>query len=96
MEIWRSVMNTVIFGAEEGVITVHNDNGGYAKVDAAGILFAENDVTDALIDLGVNPGDDFYNSSSIDYCDEEGFEPGEARAIVDQALFDLKLTLRTA
>ena len=89
-------MNTVIFGAEAGEIWINVNNGGYAKVDAAGILFAENDVTDALIDLGVNPSDDFYNSSTIDFGDEEGFEPGEAQAIVDQALFDLKLTLQRA
>jgi hypothetical protein len=87
-------MNTVIFSAEAGEILINVGDGGYAKVDAAGILFAENDVTDALIDLGVNPGDDFYNSSSIDFGDEEGFEPGEARAIVDQALFDFKNTLQ--
>lgn len=89
-------MNTVIFGADEGQITISLGDGSYSKVDAAGILFAENDVTDALIDLGVNPSDDFYNSSSIDFGDEEGFEPGEAQAIVDQALFDLKLTLQRA
>lgn len=87
-------MNTVIFSAEEGQILINVADGGYSKIDAAGILFAENDVTDALIDLGVNPGDDFYNSSSIDFGDEEGFEPGEARAIVDQALFDFKNTLQ--
>ena len=89
-------MNTVVFGANEGQITISLSDGGYAKVDAAGILFAENDVTDALIELGVNPSDQFYNSSSIDFDDEEGFESGEARAIVDQAIADLKKTLQQA
>lgn len=89
-------MNTVIFGADEGQITISLSDGSYAKVDAAGILFAENDVTDALIDLGVNPSADFYNSSSIDFGDEEGFEAGEAGAIVSQAIADLQKTLQRA
>lgn len=83
----------VIFGAEAGEIWINVNDGGYAKVDAAGILFAENDVTDALIDLGVNPSDDFYNASSIDYCDEEGFEAGEASEIIQKAIADLQKTL---
>lgn len=90
------MVNTVIFGAEAGEILINVDDGGYAKVDAAGILFAENDVTDALIDLGVNPSDNFYNASSIDYCDEEGFEAGEAGAIVSQAITYLQKTLQRA
>lgn len=85
--------NTVIFGAEEGKICINVDNGGYASVDAAGILFPENDVTDALIDLGVNPSDNFYNSSSIDYCHEEGFEQGEAGETVSLAVKQLTATL---
>ena len=85
--------NTVIFSTEDGKICVNVDNGGYASVDAAGILFPENDVTDALIDLGVNPSDDFYNSSSIDYGHEEGFELGEAGEIVLLAIKQLKETL---
>lgn len=83
----------VIFGAEAGEIWINVNDGGYAKVDAAGILFAENDVTDALIDLGVNPSDDFYNASSIDYCDEEGFEAGEASEIIQKAIADFQKTL---
>ncbi len=86
--------NTVIFGTEDGKICINVGDGGYSQIEAAGILFAENDVTDALIDLGVNPSDEFYNSSSIDFCDEEGFEPGEAGAIVSQAIFALKNTLQ--
>lgn len=86
-------MKTIIFGANEGQIWINVDDGGYAKVDAAGILFAENDVTDALVDLGVNHSDVFYNSSSIDFCDEEGFEAGEAIEIVNKAIADLIETL---
>lgn len=88
-------MNTVIFDVtESGEIWINVNNGGYAKVDAAGILLAENDVIDALVDLGVNPGDNFYNAS--DFCDEEDFEAVEARAIVDQAIADFKNTLQKA
>lgn len=88
-------MNTVIFGASEGQIWINVSDGGYAQVDAAGILFAENDVTDALIDLGVQLTDSFYQSSSIDYCEEEGFEAGEARDITSKAVADFHKTLRT-
>ena len=88
-------MNTVIFGAEEGQITISLSDGGYAKVDAAGILFAENDVTDALIDLGAQLTDAFYQSSSIEFGEEEGFEAGEARDITSKAVADFHKTLRT-
>jgi hypothetical protein len=86
-------MKTVIFGASEGQIYINMDDGGYSQVDAAGILFAENDVTDSLIDLGANPTDNFYNSSSIDFCEEEGFEAGEAAEIVEKAIDYLQKTL---
>lgn len=86
-------MSTVIFGANEGQIWINIDDGGYSHIDAAGILFAENDVTDSLIDLGANPTDNFYNSSSIDFCEEEGFEAGEAAEIIQKAIDYLQKTL---
>lgn len=81
-------MNTIIFGAEEGVITVHNDNGGYAKVDAAGMRVDDIGlmIAEAILYTGGTSRDTFYNSSSIDFCDEEGFEFDEAIGFVSKAL----------
>ena len=87
-------MNIVLFDANDGAIRISLENGGFAQVDAAGILFAENDVTDALIDLGVKPTDQFFNAESVEFCEEQGFEFNEAGDIIAKAVSDLKNTLR--
>lgn len=81
-------MNTIVFGAVNGEITIHNDNGGYAKVDCAGLVddHAGMLIAEAIRHTGGSSNDNFYNSSSIDYCDEEGFEDDEALRFVDAGL----------
>jgi len=86
-------MNTVFFNVQESAIKITMDDGYYAVVDAAGISYSENDVADALIDLGANADDRFVCSSDVDFCEEEGFEPGEAGEIIRKAIADLKKTL---
>lgn len=81
-------MNTVVFGAEDGAITVHNSNGGFARVDAAGMGFDDigMELAEAVLFTGATVRDDFFNSSSIEFCDEEGFEDGEAIGFVTSAI----------
>ena len=86
-------MQTVFFNATEGAIKITMTDGASATVDAAGICYAENDVGDALIDLGANTEDCFLCSSDVDFCEEEGFEAGEARQIIERAIEDLMKTL---
>ena len=86
-------MQTVFFTVQEGAIRFTMSDGGSATVDAAGISYAENDVSDAMIDLGVNTTDTFICSSDVDFCEEEGFEPGEARVIIERAIEDVHKTL---
>ena len=88
-------MNTVFFNAQESAIKITMADGYYAVVDAAGISYAENDVADAMLDLGAEADDCFVCSSDVDFCEEEGFEPGEARDIIHKAIADLKKTLET-
>ena len=88
-------MQTVFFTVQEGAIRFEMSHGGSATIDAAGICYAENDVGDALIDQGADVDDCFICSSDVDYCEEEGFEPGEARVIIERAIEDLRKTLDT-
>ena len=83
----------IVFNANDGEIKITMPDGSYAKVPAAGILFAENDITDALIDLGATLEHSFSTSSGVDFCEEEGFEPGEARVIIERAIEDVHKTL---
>lgn len=81
-------MKVVVFGAEEGAVTVNTDGGGYARVDAAGMRVDDIGLmlAEAILYTGATSRDDFYNSSSIDFCDEEGFEFDEAIGFVSKAL----------
>lgn len=90
-------LNTIIFGADDGAITVHNSNGGFARVYAAGLRFDEigMELAEAVLFTGATARDDFFNSSSIDYCDEEGFEDGEAIEFVTSAMEFLSNKLET-
>lgn len=42
-----------------------------------------------MVDNGVTAMDDFCRSSSIDFCEKEGFVPGGAQRIIDTALAKL-------
>lgn len=86
-------MQTVFFNVDEGAIKITMSDGGSATVDAAGISYAENDVGDALVDLGANIEDCFLCSSDVDFCEEQGFEEGEARQVIERAIEDLMKTL---
>lgn len=70
----------VFFSANEGSIELH--------IEQALIGTAKNaeDLSKLLIANGVSFQDDLSASSSIDFCDEEGFEPGEAGEIIEAAL----------
>jgi hypothetical protein len=41
-----------------------------------------------LMENSVSTADDIYTSSTIDFCEEEGFEPGAAEEMIDAA-FDI-------
>ena len=80
----------VFFSADEGRIEV--------DIDGVVIGHADNAVTLATLlrDNGVNLQDDLAKSSSIDFCEECGFEEGAAESIIGDALANLYLWEKTA
>ena len=72
----------VFFGAAEGQVIVFVDS---RQVGAASTA---EDLARILLENGVSTADDIYNSSTIDFCDEEGFEPGAAGDLI-RAAFDI-------
>lgn len=73
----------VFFSADEGRIEVDIDGvviGRANDVDSLHKLLADNNV---------NFQDDLAKSSSIDFCEECGFEEGEAESILNKALIGL-------
>jgi len=73
----------VFFSADEGMIELHIENTLIGCVSTAKNLRT-------LLEInGVTRHDDLAASSSIDFCDECGFEPGEAGRIIEEALATL-------
>lgn len=79
---------SLFFAAEDGELQITAETGGYAKIDAAGVdrEYIANEVAQAIKHVGGGADSSFLKSSSIDFCDEEGFEIGEAEAIIDAAI----------
>ena len=73
----------VFFSADEGSIELHIDQ---ALIGAAKTV---DDLSKLLIANDVSWNDMLSTSSSIDFCDEEGFEPGAAGYIIEEALAKL-------
>jgi hypothetical protein len=71
----------VFVGATDGKIELHVEKqriGAAATAAELALLFAANNITF---------GQSIYCSSSIDFCDEEGFAaPGDAAMLVTEAL----------
>lgn len=70
----------VFFSADEGRIEVDIDGvviGSADSADSLRKLLEDNDVTFQ---------DDLAKSSSIDFCEEYGFDYGQAEAILNKAL----------
>ena len=72
----------VFFGAADGEVTVSVDQ------QPVGSAATADDLARILMINGVSTADDLYNSSSIDFCEEEGFEPGAAGDMITAA-FDI-------
>jgi hypothetical protein len=72
----------VFFGAAEGQVIVFVDS---LQVGAASTA---EDLARILMESAVSTADDIYTSSTIDFCEEEGFEPGAAGEMIDAA-FDI-------
>ena len=69
----------VFFGAADGEVTVTIDQQPVGSASTA------EDLARILMTEGVSTADDCYCSSSVDFCEEEGFEPGAADAMIDRA-----------
>ena len=73
----------VFFSADEGRI----------EVDVDGVVVGSADNADSLRKLlednNVTFQDDMAKSSSIDFCEECGFDEGEAESILNKALIGL-------
>jgi hypothetical protein len=72
----------VFFGAAEGEVLVSIDQ------QPVGSAATAEDLARILMINGVSTADDIYTSSSIDFCEEEGFESGAALEMIDAA-FDI-------
>jgi hypothetical protein len=66
----------IFFTAQDGAIVVSVDSREVGTARDAESLAG------ILMQNGITSG---YCSSSIDFCEEEGFEPGEAAAMIDSA-----------
>ena len=69
----------VFFGAADGRVQVSIDQqpvGSAATVEGLAAVLMANQVA---------AGDGIYTSSSIDFCEEEGFEPGAAGEMIRAA-----------
>lgn len=74
----------VFFTAVDGMIEVHINK------EVVGFVTTATQLTKLLKQNSVTLKDDLYNSSSIDFCSEEGFATDdEAHAIIDKALAKL-------
>jgi hypothetical protein len=69
----------VFFGAADGEVLVSIDQ------QPVGSAATAEDLARILMINGVSTADDCYCSSSIDFCEEEGFEPGAAAEMIDAA-----------
>jgi hypothetical protein len=70
----------VFVDATEGKIELHVEQqriGAAASPAALALMFAANNITF---------GQSIHCSSSIDFCEEEGFEPGAAAMFVTEAI----------
>jgi hypothetical protein len=70
----------VFVGATEGKIELHVEQqriGAAASPSELALMFAANNIT---------YGQSIHCSSSIDFCEEEGFEPGAAAMFVTEAI----------
>jgi hypothetical protein len=72
----------VFFGAADGEVTVSIDQQPVGSASTA------DDLARILMENAVSTADDIYTSSTIDFCEEEGFEPGAAEEMIDAA-FDI-------
>jgi len=66
--------------AEDGKITISIDQqpvGSASTAEELAAIFVQNSVT---------ANESVYCSSSIDFCEEEGFEPGAAEEMIEAAL----------
>jgi hypothetical protein len=72
----------VFFGAADGEVLVSIDQQPVGSASTA------EDLARILMTNGVSTADDCYCSSSIDFCEEEGFESGAALEMIDTA-FDI-------
>ena len=66
--------------ADEGKIQISIDQqpvGSASTAEELAAIFMQNSVT---------AGESVYCSSSIDFCEEEGFEPGAAGEMIESAL----------
>ena len=70
----------VFVGATDGKIELHVEQqriGAAATPSELALMFAANNVS---------YGQSIHCSSSIDFCEEEGFEPGAAAMLVTEAI----------
>jgi len=70
----------VFCGAADGRVEVSIDQqpvGSASTAEELAAIFMQNSVT---------AGESVYCSSSIDFCEEEGFEPGAAGEMIEAAL----------
>jgi len=66
--------------ADEGKIEISIDQqpvGSASTAEELASIFMQN---------GITAGESVYCSSSIDFCEEEGFEPGAAGEMIEAAL----------
>ena len=69
----------VFFTAAEGKVEVIVDQQPVGSASTAEGL------AQILMENSISAYDDLYNSSSIDFCEEEGFAAGEAGEMIDAA-----------
>jgi hypothetical protein len=76
-------MSRFIFAtAEDGKITLS------VEMQPVGSATTADGLVGILEEIGYSRSDSIYCSSSIDFCEEEGFEPGAAGEMLEEAVED--------
>ena len=70
----------VFFSADRCTVELTVDSVTVGRAYDAGEL------RNLMISNGITRSDDFFKSSSIDFCEEEGFVEGGAQRIIDRAI----------
>jgi len=70
----------VFFSADRSTVELTVDSV------TVGRAYDASELCKLLISNGITRLDDFFKSSSIDFCEEEGFVEGGAQKIIDRAI----------